>query len=183
MLMNRAKRGFTLIEVVLVLAIAGLIFLMVFVALPALMKSQRDAQRRQNVGEIIAAMELYRKNNNGLYPGTMISGRKRGQPCFNMSGSGCNTLKMWNDFLERYANEYEDPSSGKKYHVAASSNYGSGCREQAGKFKNFRNMNYTPLVICYSTICDDNYSNAKDYGTIAVLYEAERGGIICMNNR
>ena len=34
--------GFTIIEVVLVLAIAGLIFLMVFIALPVLQRSQRD---------------------------------------------------------------------------------------------------------------------------------------------
>ena len=33
---NQTKKGFTIIEVVLVLAIAGLIFLMVFIALPAL---------------------------------------------------------------------------------------------------------------------------------------------------
>ena len=32
----RRKNGFTIIEVVLVLAIGGLIFLMVFIALPAL---------------------------------------------------------------------------------------------------------------------------------------------------
>ena len=40
------KGGFTIIEVVLVLAIAGLIFLMVFIALPALQRSQRDTERR-----------------------------------------------------------------------------------------------------------------------------------------
>ena len=34
-----SKKGFTIIEVVLVLAIAGLIFLMVFVALPALQRA------------------------------------------------------------------------------------------------------------------------------------------------
>ena len=33
---KQTKKGFTIIEVVLVLAIAGLIFLMVFIALPAL---------------------------------------------------------------------------------------------------------------------------------------------------
>ncbi len=33
---TNSKRGFTLIEVILVLAIAALIFLMIFVALPAL---------------------------------------------------------------------------------------------------------------------------------------------------
>ena len=41
-----SKRGFTVIEVALVLAIAGLIFLMVFIALPGLRASQRDAERR-----------------------------------------------------------------------------------------------------------------------------------------
>ena len=40
------ERGFTIIEVVLVLAIAALIFLMVFVALPALQASQRDSARK-----------------------------------------------------------------------------------------------------------------------------------------
>jgi prepilin-type N-terminal cleavage/methylation domain-containing protein len=40
---NKPKaHGFTIIEVVLVLAIAGLIFLIVFLALPALQRSQRD---------------------------------------------------------------------------------------------------------------------------------------------
>ena len=46
---NLTKKGFTIIEVVLVLAIAGLIFLMVFLALPALQRSQRDTQRKQDV--------------------------------------------------------------------------------------------------------------------------------------
>lgn len=62
------KRGFTIIEVVLVLAIAGLIFLMVFVALPALQAEQRDAQRRNDVGIIAAAVKNYMKNNSGNPP-------------------------------------------------------------------------------------------------------------------
>ena len=37
--------GFTIIEVVLVLAIAGLIFLIVFLALPQLQQSRRDTQK------------------------------------------------------------------------------------------------------------------------------------------
>lgn len=43
------KNGFTIIEVVLVLAVAGLIFLMVFLALPALQRSQRDTQRKSEI--------------------------------------------------------------------------------------------------------------------------------------
>ena len=51
--------GFTIIEVALVLAIAGLIFLVVFLALPALQKSQRDTARRQDVAKAVAAIQQY----------------------------------------------------------------------------------------------------------------------------
>ncbi|PID31552.1 hypothetical protein CR983_00510 [Candidatus Saccharibacteria bacterium] len=53
------KRGFTIIEVVLVLAIAALIFLMIFVALPALQASQRDTSRKQDASIVSAAVTKY----------------------------------------------------------------------------------------------------------------------------
>lgn len=62
------KKGFTIIEVVLVLAIGGLIFLMVFIALPALQRSQRDSQRRQDVGKVISQIQSYQTNNRGRVP-------------------------------------------------------------------------------------------------------------------
>ena len=62
------RSGFTIIEVVLVLAIAGLIFLMVFIALPALQRSQRDTERRSAVGRVAAAIQQYQTNNNGRLP-------------------------------------------------------------------------------------------------------------------
>jgi len=63
--------GFSIIEVVLVLAIAGLIFLMVFIALPALRSSQRDTERKQAVGTIISNYENYISSNRGaLFTGT-----------------------------------------------------------------------------------------------------------------
>ena len=65
-----AKGGFTIIEVVLVLAIAGLIFLMVFLALPALQRSQKDTQRRNDMGALYTAVQRYQGNNNGRLPTT-----------------------------------------------------------------------------------------------------------------
>lgn len=51
--MKKTKlKGFTIIEVVLVLAIAGLIFLMVFIALPALQRSQRNTRRREDMARL-----------------------------------------------------------------------------------------------------------------------------------
>ena len=62
------KKGFTIIEVVLVLAIAGLIFLMVFLALPALQRSQRDTQRKNDASRLRAAVTDYTSNNRGKLP-------------------------------------------------------------------------------------------------------------------
>ena len=63
------RGGFTIIEVVLVLAIAGLIFLMVFIALPTLQRSQRDTQRRNDLARISTQITQYQTNNNGRLPG------------------------------------------------------------------------------------------------------------------
>ena len=61
----KSKKGFTIIEVVLVLAIAGLIFLMVFIALPALQRSQRNTQRRDDYSMLVTAVNNYMASNNG----------------------------------------------------------------------------------------------------------------------
>ncbi len=61
----KSKKGFTIIEVVLVLAIAGLIFLMVFIALPALQRSQRNTQRRDDYSMLVTAVNSYMASNNG----------------------------------------------------------------------------------------------------------------------
>ncbi len=68
--LNNTKRGFTIIEVVLVLAIAGLIFLMVFTALPALQRTQRDTARRDDLARFLTQITNYQTNNRGKIPGT-----------------------------------------------------------------------------------------------------------------
>ena len=67
--LNTNKKGFTIIEVVLVLAIAGLIFMMVFIALPALQRSQRDTQRSNDIARVQTALNQYQANNRGAIPG------------------------------------------------------------------------------------------------------------------
>lgn len=61
-------KGFTIIEVVLVLAIAGLIFLVVFLAVPALQRSQRDEQRRADAGRFLSQLAQFQTNNAGAVP-------------------------------------------------------------------------------------------------------------------
>jgi len=68
------QKGFTIIEVVLVLAIAGLIFLMVFIALPALQRNQRDTARKSEVSKVLSSITTYQSNSRGKSPDNTTSG-------------------------------------------------------------------------------------------------------------
>ncbi len=65
---RKQQSGFTIIEVVLVLAIAALIFLMVFIALPALQRTQRDQARKSDVSTVAAAASDFTTNHNAEPP-------------------------------------------------------------------------------------------------------------------
>jgi len=77
MLSNIKKRteGFTIIEVLIVLAIAGLILLIVFLAVPALQRNSRNTQRKNDVSALLGAVSEYSNNNGGSLPGAVtVSG-------------------------------------------------------------------------------------------------------------
>ena len=59
-MVEEMKKGFTIIEVVLVLAVAGLIFIMIFLDLPALQCAERNNERKQEASRILAAINEYR---------------------------------------------------------------------------------------------------------------------------
>lgn len=65
------KKGFTLIEIVIVLAIAALIMVIVFLAVAGAQRSQRDTTARNNAARVLAAAEQYAANNSGKYPITI----------------------------------------------------------------------------------------------------------------
>lgn len=105
------KKGFTIIEVVLVLAIAGLIFLMVFLALPALQRSQRDTQRKNDASRLRAAVTDFSSNNRGKLP-----------------WNAANQNLTESDFISSYilgktsngdsgTSTFNDPSTNAKYNV------------------------------------------------------------------
>lgn len=62
---QKNNKGFTIIEVMIVLAIAGLILLIVFLAVPALQRSSRNTQRKTDIGTIGSAATTVVSNNNG----------------------------------------------------------------------------------------------------------------------
>lgn len=67
---KRKESGFTIIEVLIVLAIAGLIMLIVFLAVPALQRNSRNTQRKNDISRVGTAANDFVSNNNGTLPST-----------------------------------------------------------------------------------------------------------------
>jgi prepilin-type N-terminal cleavage/methylation domain-containing protein len=63
--------GFTLVESLIVLAIAGIILLIVFAAIPTLERNSRNNQRRQDVQATLASVSKWELNNSGNIPTTV----------------------------------------------------------------------------------------------------------------
>ena len=63
----KKDKGFTLIEIVLVMAIAGLILLIVFLAVQGAQKSRRDGARKQDAARYLAGVESCAANHGGQY--------------------------------------------------------------------------------------------------------------------
>lgn len=68
--LKKKTEGFTIIEVLIVLAIAGLILLIVFMAVPALQRNSRNTQRKNEVASALGAVSEFVSNNNGKLPVT-----------------------------------------------------------------------------------------------------------------
>lgn len=62
------NKGFTLIEVMVVITIVGFLASVVLAAMTDTRARARDTQRVQMVKELQKALELYRNGNSGLYP-------------------------------------------------------------------------------------------------------------------
>jgi prepilin-type N-terminal cleavage/methylation domain-containing protein len=66
--MTKAKKGFTLIEIVIVLAIAALIMVIVFLAVAGAQRAQRDNQNKTAASQALAAATQYLSDQGGTYP-------------------------------------------------------------------------------------------------------------------
>lgn len=78
--LRKDRKGFTLIEIVIVLAIAALILVIVFLAVGGAQRSQRDNASVTGAGRVIAAYQAYLSDNGNTAP---ADGSKMGN-----SGSG-----------------------------------------------------------------------------------------------
>ena len=135
-----SKKGFTIIEVVLVLAIAGLIFLMVFVALPALQRSQRDTARRNDMARVSTSLVQYQTNYSSAASNLPVgpSAYVASVTSSNIDAGG-DTGGPAKNFIQRYLNSgtdsaentFKDPD-GKLYNMFITDDYSDGKLDSPG---------------------------------------------------
>ena len=157
-----SKKGFTIIEVVLVLAIAGLIFLMVFIALPALQRSQRDTQRRDDYAALSTAVTTYMTNNNGALP---INTAADGQCTANFTATQINA-------------NGQDPN-GRAYDLRCTTNRNTATNGIAGAMAN----GASPIVyIVRNARCNNGALAAGTGNRSFAIYGQLESGTYCQSS-
>ena len=174
--MKRKVLGFTIIEVVLVLAIAGLIFLMVFLALPTLQRNQRDTQRRDALGRVASQTQQFMSNNQGRVP-------------TNLAGQGCDAPCQWNSFRLNYLDLANDPfldPNGLHYYLSYRGDAGANVGNEAISFGSIQvgTDNFMPIRVYSNARCDGENAVFAPNGSrlVAFRMKLEGAGTACRDN-
>lgn len=96
------QKGFTIIEVLIVMAIAGLILLIVFLAVPALQRNSRNTQRKNDVAALLGSISEFASNNNGALP-TTVTAPSAGTVRFGCAAGSCTTSEVKVGYYTTYA--------------------------------------------------------------------------------
>ena len=202
-----SKQGFTIIEVVLVLAIAGLIFLMVFVALPALQRSQRDTQRRNDMSRVDTSLVQYQTNHSDQSNNLPSAGSWQGASTYPnncTSNSACSFIR---DYMnsgasgENTTNTFDDPD-GAPYSLIITDNMKTKGNSFAGGSYSISGMNSKlegdnangwtintgnfsehVIFIIPGARCVDGKAKVSDTRHFAVMYRLEGAGVYCIDDQ
>lgn len=158
---QKTNQGFTIIEVVLVLAIAGLIFLIVFLALPALQKAQRDTQRKNDLSRFLSQLSTYSGNNQGNVPSDWTT-----------------TGSFYTQYLTANGETFNDPQ-GNAYSLTTQANNATPPTTTIGSITVYTNN--TTGAKCDSTRAS-GINNGAGARSVAVTMPLEKGGYLCQNN-
>lgn len=167
--MKKSQKGFTIIEVALVLAVGALIFLVVFLAVPALQRNSRNDARRRDVSSVVEAISAFSSNNPGV---TIASGEvyRDGAPLTGTSaGSG------FNNYIDQLSNNITTVT------VANASQSRPGAISLPALAANGADQIYVYVGVQ----CKDNNTledgPARAYAVVGVMENAGNYSYICQN--
>lgn len=157
-MLENTKKGFTIIEVVIVLVIGAVIMMMVFLVVPQLQRSQRDSRRQNDARQLLTAMEQWSANNNGKMPATQND----------MTDVINNYIKRSGGFIS---------PSGQTF-------TGANVAPAVGAAVSTLVTATNGLVYRYAATCSGNaiVAAANENNRVAVMAYQENGGSFCVSN-
>lgn len=181
--------------VVLVLAIAGLIFLMVFIALPALQRSQRDTQRRNDMSALASQITQYQSNNNGKLPKADATSKIAAVDesdttngaithwCDAKNNAAANFICNYMNASGASENTFKDPDGWMYGLEIVDMKSNKGWKMPVTVFGDNGGDNKYKIYLVEHAQCDGedvkSSENARDY---AILYKLEGAGTYCNDN-
>jgi prepilin-type N-terminal cleavage/methylation domain-containing protein len=161
--------GFTIIEVMIVLAIAGLIMVIVFIAVPQLQRQQRNNARENVANRVATEVDNYASSNQGAIP----TADANAQTGFNSTLGG-----FYVRYIANNAAQFQDPSTG------ATDTFVS--QTSVANINSHMALAATPSSeIDYATgaICNGEQAAAGTGRQFVVMVRLEGGAIHCVDNR
>lgn len=155
------RQGFTIIEVLIVLAIAGLILLIVFLAVPAAQRNTRNYQRHQNAAALMAEVREQQQARSGQLP---VSCNNTAATCF-----------VRNVPLTMYDN-HSSSDNNVSFHRRT-----SPYDETTGQLPtdNFSRLQVRSYTRCHGNALTGTNASAKDLAAQYVVETFNGGLLIC----
>jgi type II secretory pathway pseudopilin PulG len=155
--------GFTIMETLIVLAVAGLFMLLTLKAIPALQRSSRNDQRKQGVQTILQAVSNYELNHSGTVPTqvdlrTFLNNYEKDNMGYYVTG---NVVVI------------PTPNDGAHHDVPKPDGADTGDKDST-------DTGHDQVVVANHAKCNANNSGASNdgasYSDIVALYYIEAGG-------
>ena len=195
----RTRKGFTIVEVSLVVAIGGLILLTALIAVPSLTRIAKDSQRKTDMETLVAAIKKYQTNNNrGALP--KISG---GSDKYSLKwDSDLNPGKTdeWDSFYKNFlGKDFVDPDGTQYWLIVGecgASKVGNECSNMLSSMsftgsvgpghiqpsKTAKFPNGYSILVALGAKCDDNIPvGSSSPRSFAVFYTLESNDLFCLD--
>jgi prepilin-type N-terminal cleavage/methylation domain-containing protein len=144
--------GFTLIELIVVMALIGILSMGIFANYLTQSQKTRDARREDNLNQYRIALENYSIKTSGLFPSyTSI---------IDASGSLCTTLNSGT--VPNMSSCVQDPRQGTTYFYRYQSDGSGGGGNTATKYILWARLQYEPnQIVYYWYLCSDGRVGSK----------------------
>ena len=135
---------------------------MVFIALPALQRSQRDTQRKNDVSLLISAAQRFQANNRGWLPRS--------------NSTELHNLKL--NYLNAADGEFADSSDGRDYII---NNRNDPSVLPGAEIRARRADGRQYIYYISGAKCEGDTTTAADPNKVAIAIRLENGGVYCVD--